>query len=113
MRHPLNFSTLILVLRGFSALQFKLFCNKETLHFFNFNTYSRISLCAREHYLRYVEGKHQCHRIAFWDFYFVLFRENNDFGEFMFHLMRRNLFPLLHNTVLILCDEEDGLVAMN
>ena len=39
MRHSLNFSTLILVLR-FSALQFKLFCNEENLHFFNFNTYS-------------------------------------------------------------------------
>ena len=26
--------------------------------FFNFNTDSRISLCARAHYLRYVEGKH-------------------------------------------------------
>ena len=46
------------VLRGFSALQFKLFCNEEKFHFFNFNTFSRISLCAMGHYLRYVEGKH-------------------------------------------------------
>ena len=33
MRHSFNFSTLILVLTGFSALQFKLFCNGENLHF--------------------------------------------------------------------------------
>ena len=39
--------------------------NKKS--FFNFNIDSRIS-CARAHYLRYVEGKHQCHRIAFLDF---------------------------------------------
>ena len=37
-----------------SALQFKLFCNEEKLLFFNFNTYPRISLCARVNYLRYV-----------------------------------------------------------
>ena len=29
MRHSFNFSTLILVLRGFAALQFKLLCNEE------------------------------------------------------------------------------------
>ena len=45
-----------------------LFCNEEKLHFLNFNTYSRISLCARGHYFMYVEGKHQGHRIAFSDF---------------------------------------------
>ena len=73
MRHSLKFSTLILVLRGFSALQFKLFCNEENLHFFNFNTYSRISLYARGHYLRYVEGKHQGHLIAFSKFSKILY----------------------------------------
>ena len=43
---------------------------------------------------------------------FVLFRENNDFAEFMAHLIHRKRVPLLHNTVLILCDEGDGLVAV-
>ena len=33
MRHSLNFSTLILVLRGYSAWQLKLFCNEEKLNF--------------------------------------------------------------------------------
>ena len=60
--------TLILVLRGYSARQLNLFCNEEKLHFFNFNTYSRIILCARGHYFMYVEGKHQGHGIAFSDF---------------------------------------------
>ena len=109
MRHSLNFSTLILVLNGFSAFQFKLFCNEEILHFLNFNTYSRISLCARGHYLRYVQGKHQGHRIALSDFKnLVLFREK----EFMVHLIHRKRVSLLQNTVLILCDEGDGLVAV-
>ena len=102
MRHSLNFSTLILVLRGFSDLQFKLFCNDEKLHFVKFKTYSRISLYARGHNLRYIEGKHQGHRIAFSDFYFfVLFRENNDFAECMVYRIHRKQVPLLHNTVLI------------
>ena len=43
---------------------------------------------------------------------FVLFRENNEFAEFMFHLIHRKRVPLLHNTVLIICDEGDGLVAV-
>ena len=43
---------------------------------------------------------------------FVLFRENNNFAEFMVHLIHRIRVPLLHNTVLILCDEGDGMVAM-
>ena len=69
MRHSLNFSTLmILVLRGYSAWQLKFFCNEEKLHFFNFNTYSRISLCAKRHFFMYVEGKHQGDWIAFSDF---------------------------------------------
>ena len=52
--------------------------------------------------IRYVEGKHQDHRIAFSDFYnFVLFRENNDFIEFMVHLIHRKRV-----------DEGDGLVAV-
>ena len=63
--------------------------------------------------MKYVEGKHQCHRIAFSDFYnFVLFRENNDIAEIMVHLIHRKWVHLLHNTVLILCDEGDGLVAV-
>ena len=86
---------------------------KVPLYIFNFNTYTRISVCARVHYLRYVEGKHQGHRIAFSDFLnCVLFRENNDFAEFMVHLIHRKRAPILHNTVFILCDEGDGLVAV-
>ena len=42
---------------------FKLFCNEEKLHLFNFNTYYRI----RTHFM-YVEDKHQGHQIAFLDF---------------------------------------------
>ena len=40
-------------------------------------------------------------------------RENNDFAEFMVHLIHRKRVPLLYNTVLILCDEGDGLVAVS
>ena len=42
--------------------------------FFNLNRDSRISyvpgisLCARAHYFRFVQGRHQGHRIAFSDF---------------------------------------------
>ena len=58
----------------FSAWQFKMVCNEEKRHFFNFNTDSRISLCAMSHY--HVEGRHQGHRIAFSDFLkFVLVRK--------------------------------------
>ena len=42
----------------------------------------------------------------------VLFRENNNFAEFMVHLIHRKRVPLLHNTVLIVCNEGDGLVAV-
>ena len=43
-------------------------CSEEIWHFFNFNTDSRISLCVRAHYLKYVKGTHQGHRIAFLEF---------------------------------------------
>ena len=70
------------------CLLLKMVCNEEKRYFLNFNTDSRISLCARSHYLRCVEGRHQGHRIAFSDFYnFVLIRENNDFAEFKVHLI--------------------------
>ena len=60
-----------------------MFCSEEKWHFFNFNTDSRISLCVGAHLLKYVEGKHQCHRIAFSDFKnFVFVRKNNNFAEF-------------------------------
>ena len=59
-----------------------------------------------------VEGKHQ--GIAFSDILnFILFRANNDFAEFMVHLIHRKRVPLLHNTVMILCDEGDEMVAVN
>ena len=61
----------------------------------------------------HVEGKHQGHRIVCSDFYnFILVRKNNDFAEFKVHLIHRKHAPLLHNTVLILCDEGAGLEAV-
>ena len=60
-------------IRIFCLTLFKMFCNEENGIFFNFNTDSSISLCARAHYLRYVKGKHQGHCITFSEFYnFVL-----------------------------------------
>ena len=43
---------------------------------------------------------------------FKFVRKNNDFDEFKVLLIHRKQVPLLHNTVLILCDEGDGLVAV-
>ena len=80
--------------------------------FFNFITDSRINLWVSAHYLKYVDSKHQGHGVAFSDFKnCVLVRQNNDFAEFKVHFIRRKYVPLFHNTVLILCDEGDGLVA--
>ena len=42
----------------------------------------------------------------------VFVRKNNDFAEIYVPLIHRKQVPLLHNTVLILCDEGDGLVAV-
>ena len=42
----------------------------------------------------------------------VLVRKNNNFVEFKVHLIHRKQVPLLHNTVLILCYEGAGLVAI-
>ena len=45
---------------------------------------------------------------------FVLeLKKSNSFGEFKVHLIHRKPDPLLHNTVLILCDEGAGLMGMN
>ena len=72
-----------------------------------------ISLCVRAHFLKYVKGTHQGHQIAFSDFkFFVFVRKNKDFAELKVPLIHRKQVPLLHNTVLILCDEGDGLVAV-
>ena len=81
-------------------------CSEEKWHFFNFNTDSRISLCVRAPYLKYVKGTHQSHQIAF-----LYLLKNNDFAEIKVPLINRKQVPL-HNTVLILCDEGDGLVAV-
>ena len=43
-------------------------CSEEKLHFLNLNTDSRINLYVTAHYLKYVKGTHQGHRIAFSDF---------------------------------------------
>ena len=46
--------------------------------------FSTLSIHAKEHYLRYAEGKHQ----TFSEFYnFELVRKNNDFAEFKVHLI--------------------------
>ena len=82
---------------------------KKMTFFFNFNTDSRISLCARAHRLRYVEVKLQGHRIGFSGFINI---ENSDFAEFKVNLIRRKQVPLLHNTSLIVCDEGAGFVAV-
>ena len=57
--------TLTSVLKRFPTGQIKMVCSEGIWHFFNFNTDSRISLCVRAHYLKYVKGTHQSHRIAF------------------------------------------------
>ena len=51
-----------------STWQIKIVFSEENLHVINFNTDSRISLCARAHYLEYVKETHQGHRITFSDF---------------------------------------------
>ena len=43
---------------------------------------------------------------------FVFVRKNSDFTEFNVPLIHRKQVPLLHNTVLILCDEGSGLVTV-
>ena len=45
-------------------------CSEEKLHFFNFNTDSRISLCVREHYLKYVKPSNSFFR--FFNFLYLL-----------------------------------------
>ena len=90
-------------------------CVEEKWYFFNFNTDSQISLCARAHYSKYVKGTHLGHQIAFSDFkFFVFVRKNSNLAEFNVPLIHRKHVweALLHNTVLILCDEGAGLVAV-
>ena len=42
----------------------------------------------------------------------LLFTRKNGFIEFKAHLIHREHVPLLHNTVLIVCYEGDGLVGV-
>ena len=44
--------------------------------------------------------------------HFVLVPKNKDFAEFKVHLIHSKQVPLFHNTVLILCNEGAGLVAV-
>ena len=61
----------------------------------------------------YVKGTHQGHRIEFSDFkFFVFVRKYSDFAEIIAPLIHRKQVPLLHNMVLILCNEGAGLVAV-
>ena len=43
---------------------------------------------------------------------FIKRGENSDFAEFNVRLIHRKQVPPLHNTVLILCNEGAGLVAV-
>ena len=43
---------------------------------------------------------------------FVFVRKNNDLVELKAHLIHMKQVPLVHNTVLILCDEGAGFVTM-
>ena len=85
-------------------------CNEKKDIFFNFNAYSRISLSVPAHSLSYVKviEKHfRISEILYW------FEKTNHFAEFNVHLIHKKQVPLLHNTVLILCNEGVGSVAMN
>ena len=63
----------------------------------------RISLChcVRSLYLRYAEGKHQCHLL-----------EKITILLNIMSISFTGKDPLLHNTALTLCDEGVGLVAV-
>ena len=82
--------------------------------FFNFNTDTRISVCARAPYLRYFKDRHRTieNHFRISKILYRLFKKNDGFAEFKVHLIHRKQVPHLHNTVLILCDEGDGLVAV-
>ena len=68
----------------------------------NFNTDSRIRLCTREQCMLKVS---QGYRMVIPEFKnSLLTRKNNPFIEYK--------VPLLHNSVLILCDEQVGLVGV-
>ena len=81
-----------------------MFCNEEKWHFINLNTGFSISLCAKAHNLRYVEGKHQGHGISK-----ILHWLEKIMILLFIHWTQ---VPLLHKAVLILCAEGAGLVAM-
>ena len=88
-------------------------CSEEKWHFSTSTHNSRISLCVRAQYLKYVKGTHQSHLKAFSDCYFLyLLEKNNDFAELKVPHIFRKQVPLLHNTVLILSEEGAGLVAV-
>ena len=73
-----------------------MFCIEEKGHF-----------CSSAQYLNYVEGKHSTFGILKCS---IDKKKNNDFVEFKDLLIHRKQVPLLHNTALILCYEEDGSV---
>ena len=52
-RNSSNFWALISILKGYYVWQFKMFCNEENGHFYNFNTYSRIRLYLNLQCLKY------------------------------------------------------------
>ena len=80
----------------------KCFCSGEKGIFVNFYTDSKISLCSRALFLRYVVGKNRGYRIALADFQnWPLTRKSNNFIEFKVHLIHSKQVPLLHNALLM------------
>ena len=99
-----------MVLRGYSAWQLELFGNEENVHFFLTSTHILESVYVQGDTISSCMSTVNTKMFGFIEF--VLFRENNEFAEFMVHLIHRKRVPLLHNTVLILCDEGVGLLAV-
>ena len=68
IRQSLNFWTLVLFYKGYYVGQYKMFCCGEKGIFVNCNTDSKINLCYRALFLRYVAGQNRGYRIALSDF---------------------------------------------
>ena len=79
--------------------------------FFNFNTDFIIGMCQGTLF-KVCLSSTQTSNSIFGLQKFVLVWKNKDFTEFKVHLIHRKQVPLLHNTVLILCNEGAGLVAV-
>ena len=90
----------------------RLFCKEEKLYFFSTSTDILESVYKPGDT---ISGMSKVNRPSNSIFGFLkmlyCLEKNYDFAEFIVHLIHRKRVPALHNTVLILCDEGDGLVA--